>query len=279
MVLRLLSSWCVLSGLAGFALPLRAHPPLVVLTAAGALSGTLACSSARSTALLRAASMGELRIANDGVRFTLWRGAPPSLALGAVLGVGQALALWYLLGALTPLIGFLFFFTTTGTAALCGLALGRRDRALTWRRRETTVAAWVWLDTAMPAGVFAAGFAAVLTQLRFPVGVVPADEAARHTAITMLLYGVLLGLPAAMKTVREGRAGLVQAMRSQTVRLSPIAFSGTVGLIALLVVPRLVETVGATTFVVAKGALGLLTGTVAAALGALRGVSRSSGTS
>lgn len=271
MLWRLLSSWCVLSGLAAWALPLRSTPPLEVLLAAGTLSGMLACSSARSTALLRAAAGGQLRISDDGIRFSVWRGALPALALGTVLGALVSFALWASLSSFTPLLGFLFFFTTTSAAAVCGIALGRRDRAVTWRRRETTLAAWVWRDTAMPAGLFAAGFAAVLTALRFPAGLVAADEAARHAAVTALLYGVLLGLPAAMKTAREARAGLVHAVTSHPVQLSPIAFSGTVGLAALVVVPRVLEAVDATSFVMAKGALGLVTGTAAAAVGALRG--------
>lgn len=276
MVWRLLSSWCVLSGLAACALPLRSTPPLDVVLAAGTLSGMLACSSARSTALLRAATGSTLHTSENGIRFSVWRGALPALALGTLLGAVVSFTLWAAVSAFTPVLGFLLFFTTTSAAAVCGLALGQRDRAVTWRRRDTGFAAWVWLDTAMPAGLFAAGFAAVLTRLRFPVGLVDGDEAARHAAVTVLLYGVLLGLPAAMKTAREARAGLVHAVASPPMQLSPIAFSGTVGLVTLVLVPRVVEAIEATSFVIAKGALGLVTGTVAAALGALHGATRSS---
>ncbi|MFZ9887924.1 MAG: hypothetical protein ACO3JL_10520 [Myxococcota bacterium] len=275
MVLRILVAWCVLSGLAAWASPSQSTPTLMLLVVAGSLSGMLACSSARSSALLRAASAGELRISDDGTRFSWWGRAAPSLAVGATLGSVAAFALGATFVTITPSLLFLLFFSTSAVSSLCGLALSRRDLRLIWRRRETTMAAWVWLDTALPAGVFAAGFAVVLAQLRFPVGPVAVGDAARHAAGTVLLYGVLLGVPAAMKTARESRAGLVQATTSHLVKFSPVAFSGTVGLLTLIIVPQVVDAIDASTFAVAKGALGLGIGTVAAALGALRGAARS----
>lgn len=272
---RLLVTWLVvaLAGAAAVSSPSPAERPWLLATTA--LYGALCAATARSAWLLGGARKGSATVDESAPPHRLWRGGIGALLFGAVLGaaVGGVAAV---LGS--PRSGLGWWVLFAGTTALsypAGAYLGKRALLRPRSRRSTTTIAWVLFDTALPAGVFAALAGLLIATLRYGGDPsVSATEASRHVAVTLLSYGMLLGIAGGLKTAREKLAGLVDAPAPTWHPPGAIATGATLGLAVLVVGPRVLGEVPTETLVMTKAVLGLVVGTGLAALGALQGARR-----
>lgn len=272
---RLLVTWLVVSLAGAMAVSSPAPAELPWLLAATMLFGALTAATTRSALLLGGARKGAATVDQSAPPHRLWRGGVLALVVGALLGaaVGGAASLlerptsWLGWGAL--------FVGTTALAFPAGVVLGQRALRRPRSPRSSTTLAWILLDTALPAGALAALAGALVVGLRYgSEPTVSGVEVSRHLALSLLLYGALLGVAGGLKTAREKLAKLVDAPAPSLEPPGAIATGATLGLVVLVVGPRVLGEVPTEVLVFSKAALGLMAGTGLCALGALRGARR-----
>jgi hypothetical protein len=238
----------------------------------GALLGAFAAAAAalgsRSALFLTAAREGRAVLNEGAPSHSLWRGAllPLCLAVvvGGVLGVVQGLA--------APSYGSAAALLLAATAAgnLLAVPFVRKELARPRSPRSSSLVEWLVVDGALPGGVLAAAFGVLAALHRDGEGLT-ASEAARHLALTLFAYAVLLGMAGALKAGRERGAGLVRAPEPPSWIPGPLAVGGLLGIVVLLVGPRLLGPVSVEQLAVTKAFFGLGLGTLLGALGGARG--------
>lgn len=272
---RLVVTWILVSIAGAAAVTSGREPALQWLVAATALWGALSAAGARSALLLGGARAGAAKLDDTAAPHRLWRGGALALFAGALVGcaVGAAAVV---VTRPASVVGWSALLTATSVAGfVVGAALAARALARPRARRTTTLPSWIVLDTALPVGVLAALTGVIVAALRFGgVERLSGVEASRHVAVSLLLYGGLLGLGGGLKTAREKLSGLVVAPSPSREPPGALASGAALGIVVLLVGPRVIDAVETSTLVISKGVLGVVVGTALCALGALRGARR-----
>lgn len=275
MHVRLLVTWLLVSFAGALAVASPQGPTTPWLLAATTLWGALCATTTRSALLLGRARQGAAAVTKDAPPHRLWRGGALALVAGAVLGAALGGAASLFVAPSTWLGWSALFVGVSALAFSTGAMLAARALRRPRSQRSTTLVAWVLVDTALPAGVLASLVGLVIVRLRYgALEHVSGVELSRHLAVSLLLYGVLLGLAGGLKTAREKRAGLVDAPAPSFDPPGAIVTGATLGLVVLVVGPRALDGVVPETLMATKAALGLVAGTALCALGALKGARR-----
>ncbi|MCP4500752.1 MAG: hypothetical protein GY822_12395 [Deltaproteobacteria bacterium] len=140
------------------------------------------------------------------------------------------------------------------------------------RSSKRSTIPYLVVDTAFPSAiltaVFSSGFAALRVASLSEVGPV---FAAKHLALTTVLYGVAVGLSGFVKVLSEVKSGAVIIEKSVPKKVpGTVAFAGVMALFLLVMGPRLLPTMTLESFLLLKFLLGFFVGGGIAALGGLR---------
>ncbi len=272
MYARLFVTWIIAALAYAAALAGGREPPVGWLVAAVMLWGGISVAGTRSALLLGGARKGTAVMGSAAPAHRLWRGGALGLLVGAALGGALAAAASVVLVPTTWAQWATLLSLTSVLAFALGAALAARALSRPRAPRSSTLLRWILFDTALPVGVIAALAGVVIVRLRYGgLEQVSAVDAARHLAVTLLLYGVLLGLGGGLKTAREKLAGLVEAPAPAFEAPGAVVSGAALGIVVLVVLPRALAHIDVGALVVTKAALGLVVGTALCALGALRG--------
>lgn len=146
-----------------------------------------------------------------------------------------------------------------------------RDRARARAPRSASVLSLVVVDGALPTAIVSAPFGALVLAARLSGGLVLTPQSwARHVAVSIALYAILLSVTGFAKTWRERSSGLVVTPAPVREAPSALGVGGALAVVALFVVP-LVDVPRDTAVLLAlKGALSFVCAFGFFALGALR---------
>lgn len=256
-VVILAASAAVVAALARPPLPHGAR--LLVLSIVAAV----AAWSARSALLLLGARKGRLVVATDAPTHRLTFATVP-IAVGA-LALGAAMAY-------APVPDEVAIVVTGALAAVSGAFASHVRDTRAKGPRATSRAAWLLLDTALPAGLIAACVSvAVGTARLHALATIPATEIARHLAATTFAYAVFLGLGGFLKAYGEQSAGLVVVAKSTRSVPGPIVCGGVLGVALLFIGPRVLPALPLADVLLLKACAGVAVGGTLSLLGALQG--------
>jgi len=146
-----------------------------------------------------------------------------------------------------------------------------RDRARPRAPRSAGVFSVVVVDGAFPTAIVSAPFGALVLAARLSGGLVLTPQSlARHVAVSIALYAVLLSVTGFAKTWRERTSGLVVTPAPVREAPSALGVGGALAVVALFVVPLVDVPRDETVLLVAKGALSFVCAFGFFSLGALR---------
>lgn len=146
-----------------------------------------------------------------------------------------------------------------------------RDRGRPRAPRMATLASAVVVDGALPTALLSAPFGALVLAARLSGGLVLTPQSfARHVAVSIALYALLLSVTGFVKTWRERTSGLVVVAARTGDAPSAIGVGGALAVLALFAVPLFDVPRDTTTLLVAKGVLSFACAFGFFTLGALR---------
>jgi hypothetical protein len=228
----------------------------IVLAALGAVSAF----STRSGLFLLSARLGFINLAPTGQRrHRLLSRALPSALAGAMIGV--ACAQPASLFAASPMAQTAVLFLVGCCGVAIGTLLHRLDANRPTAPRPSTRLSYVALDTALPSAVVACAMGLLIAGLRWTDNeMVSPGSLARHLGGSTVLYALLLGTGAFLKTFSETRAGLVTVDPSPHALPGPILTGASLAVAILLLVPWLLPPLALHEVLVLKGVAGFVLG-------------------